>query len=106
MQLTLSRLLFRNQQHKTTLNMRVWRRHSTNAVDGIDIEQQHRRTAGWELGLNQRSYLGSHAGCDMNWRRGTGAFGALRAPEERITAAARAPGLHGRYQSEPAVHPG
>lgn len=82
-QLTLSRLLFRNQLHKTTLNMRVWRKHSTNAVDGIDIEQQHRRTAGWELGLSQRSYL-SDATLDasINWRRGTGAFGALRSPEE------------------------
>ncbi|MBD8161930.1 ShlB/FhaC/HecB family hemolysin secretion/activation protein [Erwinia persicina] len=82
-QLTLSRLLFRNQLHKTTLNMRVWRKHSTNAVDGIDIEQQHRRTAGWEFGLSQRSYF-SDATLDasINWRRGTGAFGALRSPEE------------------------
>lgn len=82
-QLTLSRLLFRNQLRKTTLNMRLWRRHSTNAVEGIEIEQQRRRTAGWELGLNQRSYLGNATlDANLNWRRGTGAFGALRAPEE------------------------
>ncbi|WP_048697924.1 ShlB/FhaC/HecB family hemolysin secretion/activation protein [Erwinia piriflorinigrans] len=82
-QFTLSRLLFRNQQHKTTLSMRVWRRHSTNAVNDIDIEQQRRRTAGWELGLSQRSYLGSASlEAGLNWRRGTAALGALRAPEE------------------------
>lgn len=82
-QLTVARLLFRNQAHKTTLNMRVYRRHSTNAVDDIQIDQQQRRTAGWELGLSQHSYFG-HGVVDanLNWRRGTGAFGALPAPEE------------------------
>jgi len=82
-QLTLSRLLFRDQSHKTTLNLRAYRKHSSNAVDNINIEQQLRRTAGWELGLNQRSYFGnSTLDANINWRRGTGAFGALPAPEE------------------------
>lgn len=82
-QFTVSRLLFRNQSHKTTLNMRIWRKHSTNAVDGINIEQQHRRTAGWDIGLNQHSYLGNTIlDANISWRRGTGAFGALPAPEE------------------------
>ncbi|WP_092507007.1 ShlB/FhaC/HecB family hemolysin secretion/activation protein [Xenorhabdus mauleonii] len=82
-QFSASRLLFRNQSHKTTLNMRVFRRHSTNTVGSIEIEQQRRRTAGWELGLSQRSYLGNVTlDASINWKRGTGAFGALRAPEE------------------------
>ncbi|KAF6658484.1 ShlB/FhaC/HecB family hemolysin secretion/activation protein [Enterobacteriaceae bacterium EKM102V] len=82
-QLTVSRLLYRDQSSKTTLNLRGYRKHSTNAVNNIDIEQQKRRTAGWELGLNQRSYFGSST-LDANivWRRGTGAFNALPAPEE------------------------
>lgn len=50
-QFTVSRLLFRNQSHKTTLNMRGYRRHSTNAVDDIALTQQERRATGWELGL-------------------------------------------------------
>ncbi|WP_413729274.1 ShlB/FhaC/HecB family hemolysin secretion/activation protein [Sodalis sp. RH22] len=83
MQLTVSRLLFRNQSHKTTLNVRAHRRHSTNAVNGQDMDTQHRRTAAWELGLNQRSYLGKATlDANINWRRGTGAFGARSAPEE------------------------
>ncbi len=82
-QFTASRLMFRNQAHKTTLNLRVYRRHSTNAVNDIPIDQQERRTAGWELGLSQRSYLGNATvDGNINWRRGTGAFGALPAPEE------------------------
>lgn len=83
LQLTVSRLLFRNQSHKTTLNLRGYRKHATNAVDGIEIDQQKRRTAGWELGFNQRSYFGNTTlDANINWRRGTGAFGAIPAPEE------------------------
>ena len=83
LQLTVSRLLFRNQSHKTTLNLRAYRKHATNAVDGIEIDQQKRRTAGWELGFNQRSYFGNTTlDANINWRRGTGAFGAIPAPEE------------------------
>ncbi|BEO60054.1 hemolysin secretion/activation protein, ShlB/FhaC/HecB family [Serratia marcescens] len=83
MQLTVSRLLYRDQSHKLTLNLRGYRKHSTNAVDDVDIVSQKRRTAGWELGLNQRSYFGTTTlDANINWRRGTGAFHALPAPEE------------------------
>lgn len=82
-QLTVSRLLFRNQIHKTTLNLRTYRKTASNAVNDIDIEQQRRRTAGWEVGVNQRSFLGNATlDANVNWRRGTGAYGARRAPEE------------------------
>lgn len=83
MQLTVSRLLYRDQSHKLTLNLRGYRKHSTNAMDDVDIVSQKRRTAGWELGLNQRSYFGTTTlDANINWRRGTGAFNALPAPEE------------------------
>lgn len=82
-QLTVSRLLYRDQSHKLTLNLRGYRKHATNAVDDVDIVSQKRRTAGWELGLNQRSYFGTTTlDANINWRRGTGAFNALPAPEE------------------------
>lgn len=93
-QFTAARLLFRNQIHKTTLNMRLYRRHSTNAVDGIQIEQQQRRTAGWELGLSQRSYLGNATlDANLNWRRGTGVFGSLPAPEAAYNGGTSRPSL-------------
>lgn len=83
LQLTVSRLLYRDQSHKTTLNLRGYRKYSTNAVNDINIDLQKRRTAGWELGLNQRSYLGrTTLDANINWRRGTGALNALPAPEE------------------------
>lgn len=71
-QLTVSRLLYRDQSNKTTLNLLGYRKHSTNAVNDIDIVQQKRRTAGWELGLNQHSYLGSSTlDASIAWRRGS-----------------------------------
>lgn len=83
LQAAVSRLVYRDQSHKTTLNLRVYRKYSTNAVNDIAIEQQRRRTAGWELGISQRSYLGSATlDANLGWRHGTGAFGALAAPEE------------------------
>ncbi|MFP1878566.1 ShlB/FhaC/HecB family hemolysin secretion/activation protein [Lonsdalea quercina] len=91
---TVSRLLFRNQSHKTTLNMRTYRKHATNSVNGIEIEQQRRRTAGWELGVNQRSYFGdTTVDANVSWRRGTGAFGATRAPEEATHSGSARTGL-------------
>ncbi|CAX57066.1 putative hemolysin activator protein [Erwinia pyrifoliae Ep1/96] len=94
LQLTLSRLLHRNQWHKTTLTLRVWRRQSSNTVNDIDIEQQRRRTAGWELGLSQRSYLGSATlDANLSWRRGTAASGALRSPEENTHSGSARTGI-------------
>ncbi len=83
LQVSVSRLIHRNQSHKTTVNLRVYRKYATNAVNEIDIEQQRRRTAGWEFGVSQRNYLGG-ATLDANiaWRHGIGAFGAIAAPEE------------------------
>ncbi len=91
---TVSRLLFRNQSHKTTLNLRTYRKHATNAVNGVEIEQQRRRTAGWELGVNQRSYFGdTTVDANVSWRRGTGAFGATPAPEEKTHSGSARTGL-------------
>jgi len=47
LQLTVSGLLYRDQSHKTTLNLRGYRKYSTNAVNDINIELQKRRTASW-----------------------------------------------------------
>lgn len=93
-QATVSRLLFRNRSHKTTLNLRLWSKRSTNAVDGISIDQQHRRTAGWEVGLSQNSYFGdTQLDASVNWHRGTGALGALRAPEEETHSGSARTGI-------------
>ena len=82
-ELKLARLVYRDQHRKTTLGLRAFRRSSHNFVNDTEVGVQRRATAGWELGLAHREFIGE-ATLDANlaWRRGTGAFGALAAPEE------------------------
>ena len=83
-ELKLSRLVYRDQRRKTTVALRGFRRSAHNFVEDVEIPVQRRATAGWELGLAHREFIGA-ATLDANlaWRRGTGAFGALHAPEEQ-----------------------
>ena len=77
------RLLFRNAKVKIGSYGRAWVRESKNFIDDTEIEVQRRRTAGWELGITHRQFIGNASfDASLAYRRGTGAFGALRAPEE------------------------
>ncbi|MBV6778144.1 MULTISPECIES: ShlB/FhaC/HecB family hemolysin secretion/activation protein [Xanthomonas] len=79
----IDRLLFRNAAIKVGAYGRGWWRQSASAIDDTEIEVQRRRTAGWELGLNHRQFFGKVTfDASLAYRRGTGAFDALRAPEE------------------------
>lgn len=82
-ELRLTRMLFRNARAKTSMYARGWYRESDNFINDTEIEVQRRRMAGWELGLGHRHFIGK-ATLDVNlaYRKGTGAFNALRAPEE------------------------
>lgn len=82
-EIRLSRLIYRDAVRKTTLSLRGWTRASRNRIDGTEIAIQRRRTAGWEAGLGHREFIGT-ATLDgsVAYRRGTGAMGALPAPED------------------------
>ena len=83
MKANLSRLITRGSQHKTYLNAALWARQSSNYINDTEIEVQRRRTAGWEVGLSHTQYLGQATlQLTANYKRGTGAHRALRAPEE------------------------
>lgn len=79
----LSRLVYRDAVRKTTLSLSGWKRSSQNYIDDTEVEVQHRRMAGWDLGAAHREFIGT-ATLDLNarYRRGTGAMDALPAPEE------------------------
>lgn len=83
MEIKASRLIYRNAINKTVLSLGSFFRKSSNFINDTEIEVQRRRTAGWQLGFDQTWYVGK-ALLDYNigYRRGTGALGALRAPEE------------------------
>jgi hemolysin activation/secretion protein len=82
-ELRLSRLLYRDAVRKTSVSLSGWTRSSHNFIDDTEVEVQRRRMAGWELGGTHREFIGP-ATLDLNlaYRRGTGARGAMPAPEE------------------------
>lgn len=78
-----SRLLHRDARSRTTAYLRAFARSSSNFIDDTEIEIQRRRVGGWELGLSYRRTAGAASGeASLLYRRGTGAFGSLAAPEE------------------------
>ena len=90
----LSRVVYRDAVRKTTMSLRGWLRKAYNFIDDTEVEVQRRRTAGWELGVTHRDVIGP-AGADLGltWRRGTGAWGALPAPEEDLGQGSSRPGI-------------
>lgn len=79
----LSRVVYRDASRKTSFYGRGWMRRSNNFIDDTEIGVQRRRTGGWELGLTHREFLHeSTLDAGLAWRRGTGAFNAMAAPEE------------------------
>ncbi|MGY0399399.1 MAG: ShlB/FhaC/HecB family hemolysin secretion/activation protein [Ostreibacterium sp.] len=81
--LDLSRVLYRDSQHKITGRASWWLKSSKSYIDGAEIEVQRRHTGGWSASLLQRSYFRSGTlTSSIAYKRGTGAFGAIAAPEE------------------------
>lgn len=83
--LTLSRLVFRNAQHKTTLSASLWARKSHNFINQEEVVIQRKRTGGWALGVQHKAYFGdATVVLDANYKRGTGLNHALPHPEQRF----------------------
>lgn len=82
-QLQVSRLVYRDQVRKSTVGMQLWSRSSKNFIDDTEVEVQRRQTAGWEFSLNHREFIGrAILDANLSYKRGTGAWGAMAAPEE------------------------
>jgi len=82
-ELRLSRVVYRDASRKTGAHIRAWTRQSRNFIDDTEVKVQHRRMGGWEAGISHLEYIGT-AVLDANlaYLWGTGAFGAIAAPEE------------------------
>ncbi|MDR0575982.1 MAG: ShlB/FhaC/HecB family hemolysin secretion/activation protein [Candidatus Accumulibacter sp.] len=79
----LSRLIHRDAMSKSTVYLRGYLTRSRNFIDDTEIEVQRRRMAGWEIGFTHRVFIADAVlDLDLAWRRGTGAFDALKAPED------------------------
>lgn len=79
----LSRLVYRDAARKTTVAVRAFKRTSNNYIDDTEVEVQRRVVGGFEASASHREFIGN-ATLDLNlaYKRGTGAFGSLPAPEE------------------------
>nr|WP_263009427.1 ShlB/FhaC/HecB family hemolysin secretion/activation protein [Cronobacter sakazakii] len=53
----LSRVIYRSASQKTTLAIKVFRRHSTYLLNDVEIEVQRRKTSNWKLSLEHLAYL-------------------------------------------------
>jgi hemolysin activation/secretion protein len=81
----LSRVLYRNAKRKTTASVGGWYRESQNFINDVEIEVQRRKTAGWKASLDHTEYLANATlNGNLTYKRGTGAFNAMRAPEEEF----------------------
>lgn len=82
-ELKLSRLVYRDAVRKTTVALSAFRRTSNNYIDDTEIEVQQRKVGGWQVALNHREFIGqSTLDTTLAYKRGTGAFHSLPAPEE------------------------
>lgn len=82
-EIKLSRLIYRDAVRKTTLSLKGWTRASKNFIDDTEVEVQRRRMAGVDVGVSHREFIGSATlDASLNYRRGTGAWNSLPAPEE------------------------
>ncbi len=80
-----SYMVFRDQDSKFSTYIKAWERSSKNFIEDAEVENQRRKTAGYELGLSyKKTYRRASLSLESSLKRGTGARGALRAPEEEF----------------------
>jgi hemolysin activation/secretion protein len=73
----------RDAGSKSIISVKGFQRSSNNYIDDTEVEVQRRVVSGLEWGLNHRASWGAGSvDAYVNYRRGTGAWGSLRAPEE------------------------
>jgi hemolysin activation/secretion protein len=84
-ELQLGRVIHRDGSSKTSVQIKGVSRRSSNFIDDTEVQVQRRSTAAWEASVMHLRYWGRVSGdLQLSFRRGTGAFGAMSAPEERF----------------------
>jgi hemolysin activation/secretion protein len=79
----LSRIFQRDAAGKTTASLKGFQRRSNNYIDDQEVEVQRRVVGGLEWGLGHRRAIDrATLEANLTYRAGTGAWGALPAPEE------------------------
>lgn len=81
--ISLSYLFQRNSTGKSSIYLKGWERFSDSFIDDAEVTVQRRKTAGYEIGISHQEQAGNALwNLAAAYRKGTGARGSLRAPEE------------------------
>jgi hemolysin activation/secretion protein len=78
-----NRLVFRDGTQKLNLAVRAFQRKSNNYIDDTEVNVQRRVVGGWDSTLNHKVFIqDATLESNLTYKRGTGAFGSIPAPEE------------------------
>lgn len=82
-EIKLNRLLMRDGTQKFNLAARAFQRKSNNHIDDTEVNVQRRVVGGWDSTLNHKVFIqDATLESNLTYKRGTGAFGSIPAPEE------------------------
>lgn len=81
--LTLNYLYHRDQISKNSIFFRLWEKENKNYIEDYELDNQRKKTAGYEIGLSSQIFIeNGHIVFGTTYKKGTGARGALKAPQE------------------------
>ena len=81
--LTLNYLYHRDQISKNSIFFRLWEKENKNYIEDYELDNQRKKTAGYKVGLKSLFFIeNGHIVFETTYKKGTGARGALKAPEE------------------------
>ena len=82
-ELKANRIVQRDSLGKTSIGIKAFQRASRNFIEDTEVEVQHRTVGGFEATVgHQRKWGQGSIQAQLNYKRGTGAFGSLNPPEE------------------------
>ncbi len=82
-EIKLNRLLMRDGTQKLNLAVRAFQRKSNNYIDDTEVNVQRRVVGGWDSTLNHKAFIqDAMLESNLTYKRGTGAFDSMSAPEE------------------------
>ena len=81
--LTLNYLYHRDQISKNSIFFGLWEKENKNYIEDYELDNQRKKTAGYEIGLSSQIFIeNGHIVFGTTYKKGTGARGALKAPQE------------------------
>lgn len=90
-----SYLAHRDAKSKTYLTGGSYYKSQKNYIDDTEVQVQRRKVAGWNAGVRHEASIGNtKINADVNYQRGTAAFGAIIPPEELFNEGTNRTGIY------------